>query len=649
MPPLAVPAEGSPDGEDPLRYGAVLLFVERASAATPSFSPDARVAATMAGICRRLDGIPLAIELAAARAAVLGIAGLAARLDDRFTLLTGGRRTALPRHQTLRATLDWSYELLPEPERLVLRRLAVFAGGFTIPAASAVAADDAMAASEVVDCVTSLVPKSLVTADAGGAMVRYRLLETTRAYALEKLVQAGEFDAAARRHAERYLDLFEGAEAAAAARPTDEWLADYVPRMDNLRAALNWAFSDTGDALDRRGANCCRGALVDALVIDGGVPRPGRAGSCRDRSRSGRGRAPRDATPRRARDLADVYQGRRPFRDRRGRDKGPRDRREICNAVYWLRSLFGLFSFSINSGQHRDALTLAQRFHTLAATRSDPIDCLIGERMIGASQYYLGELVSARRHVERVLVHSVAPAQKSEISRFEGDEWVQAQAYLARTPWPQGLPDQAMPQQNTVSRNARATNHAISLGLVLLGAACLIALWVGDLTAAEHYAEILARRSELDRRCLAGVSLAVAIRNTRHPARRCRYRVTAAARRLRRTSRSRVGPAVACVPYFGGLGSCRADRRRAPLFRGGDHALRAHRRTLAQCRVAAHQGRAFCLRQGAPEPRRRPRVTSVSYSTGHIGKKLCPGSCAPPQASPDCGATRPGVTRLVRS
>src|SRR6185312_8306193 len=138
-PPLAVPPEGSPDSEDPLRYGAVRLFVERARAAAPHFSPDARVAAAIVEICRRLDGIPLAIELAVARAAALGIEGLAARLDDRFRLLTGGHRTAMPRHQTLRATLDWSYDLLPPLERQVLHRLSVFAGGFTMEAATAVA------------------------------------------------------------------------------------------------------------------------------------------------------------------------------------------------------------------------------------------------------------------------------------------------------------------------------------------------------------------------------------------------------------------------------------------------------------------------------------------------------------------------------
>ena len=205
-----MPADDSPRHKDPLHYSSVRLFVERARASAPSFSPDARVLVAIAGICRRLDGIPLAIELAAARATTLGVEGLANGLDDRFRLLAGGRRTAMPRHRTLQATLDWSYDLLNEPERVVLRRLAIFAGGFTLQAAQEVAADVHVSASGVVDCVANLIAKSLVIADAAGTLVRYRLLETTRAYALEKLVESGEFDMAARRHATRYLELFAG-------------------------------------------------------------------------------------------------------------------------------------------------------------------------------------------------------------------------------------------------------------------------------------------------------------------------------------------------------------------------------------------------------------------------------------------------------
>src|SRR5205807_6807778 len=181
--------------------------------------------------CRHLDGSPLAIELAAARTNVLGIEELAARLDDCFHLLTGGRRTALPRHQTLRATLDWSYQLLPEPERVVLRRLAIFAGGFTLQAANTIAATDEIPGSDIVDCVANLVAKSLAAADLGGAKGWYRLLETMRAYALEKLTQSGEFDQLAQRHAEYCRDLFERAEVELETRPASEWLAAYGRRI----------------------------------------------------------------------------------------------------------------------------------------------------------------------------------------------------------------------------------------------------------------------------------------------------------------------------------------------------------------------------------------------------------------------------------
>src|SRR5216684_502260 len=401
VPPLDVPAEGIQDVDDPLHYGAVQLFVARVRAAQPHFSPDRRVAAATAAICRRLDGIPLAIELAASRAAALGIEELATRLNDRFHLLTGGRRTALPRHQTLRATLDWSYELLAEPERVVLRRLAIFSGGFKLEAASAVAADGAIAASEVVDCLANLVAKSLVTADAGGAIVCYRLLETTRAYALEKLVQGGEVDVVARRHAARYLDLFEGAEAEAETRPADEWLADYGPRMDNLRAALDWAFSPGGDASIGVALTAaavplwmhlslmeeCRGRVERALAAIA-------AGAGRDARREMQLHVALAASLMYTRGAVSEI-------DAVG-TKALEIAERLGNAEYQLRSLFGLWSFHINGGQHRVALTLAQRFYALAADRSDPNDRLIGERTVGTSQHYLGNLLSARRHLERV-------------------------------------------------------------------------------------------------------------------------------------------------------------------------------------------------------------------------------------------------------
>lgn len=230
--------------DDALGYSAIQLFSERARAAVDGFGvADADVPAVLE-ICRRLDGIPLALELAAARVGVFGLRDLAAHLDDRFHVLTSGRRTALPRHQTLGAVLDWSYQLLPEEERAALRRLSVFAGNFPLEAAAAVADPGSF---EIVDEIANLVGKSLVAADPRGEVPQYRLLDTTRLYALEKLKSSGQFPRVARSHAEYYLAVFANAEAESESRPQAEWLANYGRHLDNVRAALDWAFSPEGD------------------------------------------------------------------------------------------------------------------------------------------------------------------------------------------------------------------------------------------------------------------------------------------------------------------------------------------------------------------------------------------------------------------
>ncbi len=261
VPSLALPADGPPPviADLPaalLDYESVRLFVERANAALPGFTLTDRSAPAAARICRRLDGIPLAIELAAARVKVLTPEQIAERLDDRFRLLTGGSRMALPRQQTLRAAVDWSYELLSEPERALLRRLAVFAGGWSLEAAEAVASGEwrvasgtsSLATHEVLDLLSGLVEKSLVVAEApvDGAL-RYRMLETLQQYALECLVESGEVDEARRRHAACLLALAEPAERQLRGPRETEWSARLEEEHENLRAALRWAI-DCGEA-----------------------------------------------------------------------------------------------------------------------------------------------------------------------------------------------------------------------------------------------------------------------------------------------------------------------------------------------------------------------------------------------------------------
>src|SRR6266481_6089998 len=227
-----------------LAFPAVELFVERAAECLGEFELTDENAPIVAEICLKLDGIPLAIELAAARVETFGVRGLATHLDDRFRLLTRGRRSGPPRHRTLRAALDWSYDVLSQPERAALRRLGIFMGGFTLDAACAVAADPKLLKCDVIDAVAELVEKSLAVVETTETEPRLRLLETTRAYALERLGESGEREAVARRHAEYYRDLFERAATGAA---PGILAAGFAAEIDNIRAALVWAFSDGGN------------------------------------------------------------------------------------------------------------------------------------------------------------------------------------------------------------------------------------------------------------------------------------------------------------------------------------------------------------------------------------------------------------------
>jgi predicted ATPase/class 3 adenylate cyclase len=234
VPSLAAPTfKQSLPVEQVTQYDAVRLFIDRAIAVAPSFAVTNRNAPAVAQICWRLDGIPLAIELAASRVRALTVEQISARLDDRFKLLTGGSRAALPRQQTLRALIDWSYDLLSDDERAVFRRLPVFSGGFTLEAAEAVAG---VGDQDVLDLLTQLVEKSLVLVEEVNDATRYTLLESVRQYALERLVACGELGLIQRRHAAYYVELAETAEYPLLSRERALWIGRLETEYDNLRA-----------------------------------------------------------------------------------------------------------------------------------------------------------------------------------------------------------------------------------------------------------------------------------------------------------------------------------------------------------------------------------------------------------------------------
>ncbi len=248
LPPLSLPdPQHLPSPETVNQYTAIRLFVERAMLVHSGFQVTKSNVKAIAELCRRLDGIPLAIELAAARVKVLSVEQIAARLEDRFRLLTGGTRTGLPHHQTLRAAMDWSYDLLPEDERALFRRLAVFAGSFSLEAAERVCAGEGLDEATVLDLLAHLVDKSLVlTQDATAGDVRYQQLETVRQYALNRLVESGETEAVRSRHRDFFLHLVEQAEPQLLGRDQKAWLDRLETEHDNFRAALEWSRTDPG-------------------------------------------------------------------------------------------------------------------------------------------------------------------------------------------------------------------------------------------------------------------------------------------------------------------------------------------------------------------------------------------------------------------
>ncbi len=246
-PSLSLPAgQGQPTTECLTDYEAVRLFIERAVGGQPGLVVSERNAQAVLQICQRLDGIPLAIELAAALVKVLSVEQIAARLDDRFRLLTGGSRTALPRHQTLGAAIGWSYQLLSEAERTALRRLSVFAGGWTLDAAEAVCSGDGIDPDGMLALQVQLARKSLVVVEAQNEEARYRLLETIRQYARDRLLEAGEAAKVRRRHRDWYLAMAERAQPELRGQKQAAWLARLETEHDNLRGALQWSSTEEG-------------------------------------------------------------------------------------------------------------------------------------------------------------------------------------------------------------------------------------------------------------------------------------------------------------------------------------------------------------------------------------------------------------------
>ena len=493
LPSLAVPPPATAlSAAEALAFPAVQLFSERALASMDEFALENDDVATVIEICRRLDGIPLAIELAAVRAAALGLRQVAEHLGDRFGLLTGGRRTAVPRHQTLRAALDWSYDLLSETEAAILRRMAVFAGDFSLDAAMAVAGD--FPATLVVDHIANLVAKSLIVADLSGEPAQYRLLDSTRLYAVEKLRDGGEHREAARRHAEYYRDLLANADTESETTPQAEWLARYGHHIDNVRAGIDWAFSPVGDPEI--------GVALTVAAVSLWIQRS-LLSECRERAeRALASLGDDDMTARPRMQLSAALGWSLMYGVGRAREAGAAwtTTLELADRLgdrnYRLRALWSLCIDQFNNGEFRRALDFARRFARLAEGSNDVVDLMMADRLLATTLHYLGEQSNARQHIDQVIARLSTATQQAQILRFRFDLRVSTHYFQARILWLQGLADQAL---HVVERNieeGRAIDHALTFCSVLGQAACPIAFLAGDVDAAARYGTMLLDHTE---------------------------------------------------------------------------------------------------------------------------------------------------------
>jgi predicted ATPase/DNA-binding winged helix-turn-helix (wHTH) protein len=475
-----------------LKFPAVQLFMERAAANLDCFQLNDTDAPIVAEICRKLEGIALAIELTATRTDAFGLPELSTLLDDRLRLLRQAQRTALPRHRTLAAALDWSYDFLAEGERTILRQLSVFARDFTLESASAVATEAGGVGPELIDGVAGLVAKSLVSAKVRGSVMQYRLLDTTRAYALQKLADGGELESIQRRHAEYCHVLLERAAAEAETRPIGEWLADYARWIDDTRNALDWAFSPGGDVSIGIALTIATVPLwMQLSLLD----------ECRERIERMLARDEEDQRPS-DRDQMKLHTA---LGSAMLWTRGPQREIDIVwtkaleiaerldDAPYQVRLLWGLAAYRTMSGDNQTALGLLDRHRTIASTAGDAADVLMCERAAATSLHYLGDQTEARRRLDAVVGQYVAVPQ-SHIARFQFDQRAAACGTLANVLWLQGYADQAVRMAQHAVEGAQAANHSVSVYGALGHTAFPIALYTGDLAAAQQILSMLKKQ-----------------------------------------------------------------------------------------------------------------------------------------------------------
>ncbi|WP_419900377.1 ATP-binding protein [Roseomonas sp. USHLN139] len=498
LPSLGVPpAPAGLDAATVQQFPAARLFLQRMQAAGTRAPLRDAEAPALAEICRRLDGIPLALELAAGRAAQLGIEGLAGRLDESFSLLMQGARTALPRHQTLRATLDWSHRLLDPAQQRFLAMLAIFRGPFSLEAALALDALYQGPGPEAgpVGHLTDLVEKSFILAEPGPAGMRYRCLDVTRAYLLGRLAESGDLPRLAACHAAWLRGLFEAAGPLWESEPPAVLRRRLAPQLDNLRAALDWTL---GEGAAEPGAIETGLALAVAAAPLWAVL--GLVEESRRRLEAALAMLPRaPATPphlamrlHAAFGTVALLMGDVPAQARGWQGTLALAER-LDDQEHRLRALNGLTVVAMDQ-DFRAALAMAERFRAEAATAPDPNDAAMADRLAGFVLHHMGEQAEARRLTERMLARYTRRPVASHLGRMNYfDQRILSTSTLAQILWLQGQPDRGLALARAAVEDALSLDHPFSLGFAVFHAALPVALLCGGL---HHAAPALAPLQE---------------------------------------------------------------------------------------------------------------------------------------------------------
>ena len=486
--PLECPPENAElTAKQALSFPAAQLFVERIAASSSQFRLSDADAPLVAAICRKLDGMALAIELTAGRVGTFGLQQTATLLDNRLRLLWQGRRTALPRHQTLNATLDWSFDLLSERERATLCRLSVFVGTFDLEAAQEVAAGSDFGRAEVVEIIASLFDKSLLVSETVQTATRYRLLDTTRTYAKERLRESGEYHEMERRHAGYYAAFMERL------MGTAGWLSK-VDRVDlfsehlgNVRSALEWGFSSRGESSVAIALAAASGLIfIDLSLLNECKNWSQHAISAMDESSSG---TTQELELQASLGLCLMFTQGNGEDVRKAFSRGLSLAKQHGQPYREMRLLSGYHIYLTRINDFNGALALAEQSRVVAAEIADPAGALMANWMVGVTQHLIGQQESAWRDCASSLT-SAETSRWISLTRLGYDHRIIALVAAARALWLRGYPDQAVQAAKYTLDEAAKLDYPLTLAIAYVWSAYVF-FWVGDPETASDITERL--------------------------------------------------------------------------------------------------------------------------------------------------------------